>query len=62
MPDCVRPDLAGKVHIVASVTGYEGEEDVRLYLRRSHRDLLKARSVAGITPRSVRPRGKAMAS
>jgi GGDEF domain-containing protein len=36
-------DLAGNVHPVVSVTGYEGEVEVRDFLRRSQRDLQKQR-------------------
>lgn len=41
---CVPLDLAGTVYPVLSFTGYEGELEVRDFLRRAQRDLLGARS------------------
>ena len=41
---CVPLDLAGAVYPVVSFSGYEGELEVRDYLRRAQRDLLGARS------------------
>ncbi len=50
---CIRPDQAGLVYPVVSLTGYEGEVEVRDFLRRAQRDLLTSRShVASVTSRA----------
>ncbi len=41
---CIPLELAGTLYPVVSFTGYEGELEVRDYLRRAQRDLLEARS------------------
>jgi len=41
---CIPLDLAGAMFPVVSITGYEGELEVRDYLRRAQRDLLGSRS------------------
>ncbi len=44
---CVPLEFAGTVYPVVSVTGYEGEVEVRDFLRRAQRDLLAIRSQDG---------------
>lgn len=46
---CIPPVLAANVAAVVSFTGYEGELQVRDFLRRCQRDLMAARS-RGLTP------------
>ncbi|MEO9255411.1 MAG: diguanylate cyclase [Tepidiformaceae bacterium] len=41
---CIPLDLAGALYPVLSTTGYEGELEVRDFLRRAQRDLLNVRS------------------
>jgi GGDEF domain-containing protein len=41
---CIPLDVAGTVYPVISMTGYEGEIEVRDFLRRAQRDLLSTRS------------------
>jgi len=41
---CIPLDVAGIVYPVISITGYEGEVEVRDFLRRAQRDLLATRS------------------
>lgn len=55
-------DRAAVMHPVVSLTGYEGELEVRDFLRRAQRDLVAARS-RGVTARpAVRPRPATSAS
>lgn len=41
---CIPPELAGRLMPVVSLTGYEGELEVRDFLRRAQRDLAAART------------------
>jgi GGDEF domain-containing protein len=55
---CIPLDLAGNVFPVVSLTGYEGELEVRDFLRRAQRDLVGSRSHSG-TPPAVTHRQRA---
>lgn len=58
---CIPLDLAGAVYPVVSLTGYEGELEVRDFLRRAQRDLLASRSRTA-TPPAVVHRQRATAA
>jgi len=51
---CVPLRFAGRVYPVVSVTGYEGEVEVRDFLRRAQRDLIAIRSQDGAALRAER--------
>ena len=53
---CIPLDLAGDVFPVVSLSGYEGELEVRDFLRRAQRDLLGARSQGTVVPAQPRRR------
>ena len=53
---CIPLGLAGDVFPVVSLSGYEGELEVRDYLRRAQRDLLSARSQGIAAPTQPRKR------
>jgi GGDEF domain-containing protein len=55
-------DLADQVYPVVSLTGYEGEVEVRDFLRRAQRDLVAARSHNVAFANRPRPEGRARAS
>jgi hypothetical protein len=43
LEDAVPSEISHRVHPVVSVTCYAGEAEVRSFLRRTHRDLMRAR-------------------
>ncbi len=53
---CIPLELAGNVWPVVSLSGYEGELEVRDFLRRAQRDLLNSRSKGSVAPQQTRPR------
>ena len=59
---CIPVDLAGPCFPVISLTGYEGELEVRDYLRRAQRDLVGARSRCMTSPPATLRRAPARAA
>lgn len=54
---CIPLQAAGEVFPVVSLSGYQGELEVRDFLRRAQRDLLSARSQGVTMPPETRRRG-----
>jgi GGDEF domain-containing protein len=59
---CIPMDSAGTAFPVVSLTGYEGELEVRDFLRRAHRDLQAAKSRDAVQMAAANARMRAKAS